>query len=118
MSPSLLDFLRHIEHECAFILRVSKGKTRDEIINDELLNKGIIRGIEVIGQAVKNLDDDFKLLYPNVEWKKMAGTRDMMIHHYFGIDYEILWNIVSDKIPVLHDYIQQIIAEQSAKQQP
>ena len=72
MSPSLLDFLRHIEHECEFILHVSKGKTRDEIINDELLNKSIVRSIEIIGEAVKQLDDDFRIKHPDIEWKKIA----------------------------------------------
>ena len=116
MSPSLLDFLRHIEHECEFILRVSKGKSRDEIIDDELLNKGIVRGLEIIGEATKKLDDDFKIQYPHIEWKKIARARDFMIHHYFGIDYNIVWDIINDKIPSLHEYIKQIIKEQSAKQ--
>lgn len=118
MSPSLLDFLRHIEHECQFILRVSKGKTREDIINDELLNKAIVRGLEIIGEATKKLDDDFKFQYPHVEWKKIARTRDLMIHHYFGIDYNIVWDIITHKIPPMLDYIQQIIVEQEAKQQP
>ena len=95
MSPSQLDFLRHIEHECQFIIRVSNNKTFDEIVNDELLSKGIVRGIEIIGEAVKKLDDDFKLTYPQVEWKKIAGTRDMMIHNYFGIDHDIVWEIIT-----------------------
>ena len=79
MFPSLLDFLRHIEHECEFVLRVSKGKTFDEMINDELLSKGIVRSIEIIGEAVKKLDDDFKLNHPGIEWKKIARTRDVRI---------------------------------------
>ncbi len=115
MSPSLLDFLRHIEHECEFILRVSKGKTRNEIIEDELLNKGIVRGLEIIGEATKKLDDDFKLQHPYIEWKKIARTRDLMIHHYFGIDYNIVWDIITDKIPPLLQYIKEIIAKESGK---
>ena len=116
MSPSLLDFLRHIEHECEFILRVSKDKTCDEITADELLSKGIVRGLEIIGEASKKLDDDFKLLHPLVEWNKIARTRDLMIHHYFGIDYNIVWDIITDKIPTLLENIKAIIAEQATKQ--
>lgn len=113
MSPSLLDFLKHIEHECGFILKVSKGKTLEEMMDDELLSKGIVRSLEIIGEAVKKLDDDFKSNHPDIEWRKIARTRDLMIHHYFGIDYTIVWNIIKDKIPSLHEYIQQIISEES-----
>jgi len=115
MSPSLLDFLRHIEHECEFVLRVSKGKTLEEIIDDELLNKGIVRSIEIIGEAVKKIDDDFKLLHPHIEWKKIARTRNILIHHYFGIDYNIVWDIIRDKIPELQHSIKEIIDSESGK---
>lgn len=111
MSPSLLDFLKHIEHECEFILQVSESKSIDNILEDEMLNKALVRSIEIIGEAVKRLPDDFKITYNLVEWKKIAGTRDMMIHHYFGIDYEIVWDIIKNKIPFLKIYIQEIIKE-------
>src|SRR3989442_696011 len=113
MSPSLLDFLKHIEHECEFILKVTDGKTFEEMMDDELLSKGIVRSLEIIGEAVKKLDDDFKLSHPNLEWEKIARTRDLMIHHYFGIDYSIVWNIITEKIPPLHEYILEIISEES-----
>lgn len=110
MSPSLLDFLRHIEHECEFVLQISNGKTRQAIIEDELLSKGIVRSLEIIGEAAKRINEDIKLKYPHIEWKKIAGTRDMMIHHYFGIDYDIVWSIITEKIPDLLHEIKRIIA--------
>jgi uncharacterized protein with HEPN domain len=109
MSPSLLDFLKHIEHECGFLIRVTTGKTCDEISNDEILSKAIVRSLEIIGEAVKKLNDDFKKQHPEMEWKKIAGTRDIMIHHYFGIDYDIVWEVITDKIPPLRKYINEII---------
>ncbi|MBK5285081.1 MAG: DUF86 domain-containing protein [Bacteroidia bacterium] len=109
MSPSLLDFLKHIEHECGFLTRVTAGKTLDEVFNDEILSKAIVRSLEIIGEAVKKLDDDFKKQHPSMEWKKIAGTRDIMIHHYFGIDYDIVWEVITEKIPPLHKYIHEII---------
>ena len=114
MLPSQLDFLRHIEHECDFILRSCKGKSEEEITNDEVLRRAVVRSIEIIGEAVKRLDDDFRSAHPEVEWKKIAGTRDMMIHHYFGIDYEIVWEIITDKIPPLHEFLQQIIEREGS----
>jgi uncharacterized protein with HEPN domain len=113
MSPLRLDFLKHIESECAFIRKFCLGKTKDEIFEDEVLLRAIIRSVEIIGEAVKKLDDDFKLKYPEVEWKKISKTRDRLIHHYYGIDHEILWNIISAKIPALHDQLSEIIREES-----
>lgn len=109
MSPSLLDFLRHILEECNYILSVSEGKTKDVVLNNPTLQRSVVRSLEIIGEAAKKLDEEFRNQHPHIEWKKIAGTRDMMIHHYFGIDYDIVWEIVTNKIPELQHYIQKII---------
>jgi uncharacterized protein with HEPN domain len=115
MSLSLLDFLRHIEHECDFILEVSNGKTQDEIIANELLGKGIIRGLEIIGEATKKIPAELKDKYPHVLWAEMAGMRDVLIHHYFGIDYDIVWNTITKDIPDLRHEIHRIIMKEEGK---
>jgi uncharacterized protein with HEPN domain len=111
MFPSQPEFLRHIADECAYILRVTAGKSRDQIIDDETLSKALVRSLEIIGEASKKLDPNFTSRYPHVEWKKMAATRDVMIHHYFGIDYDIVWSIITEKIPPLHCYMNEILRE-------
>lgn len=111
MLNSLPDFLKHILDECDYILNVSKGKNREQLLDDETHKRAIVRSIEVIGEAVKKLDDDFRNKYPHIEWKKMARTRDKMIHHYFGIDYDIVWEIITEKIAPLKQYIEEIIIE-------
>lgn len=110
MSPSLLDFLRHIEHECEFIISVSKDKSRHDISNDELLAKAIVRSLEIIGEASKKIPEDFRSMYPLVRWNDMAGMRDVLIHNYFGIDYDVVWNTISTDIPELHGQLKHIIA--------
>ncbi len=85
-------------------------------MDDETYKRAIIRSIEVIGEAVKKLDDDFRNKYPHIEWKKMARTRDKMIHHYFGIDYDIVWEIVTEKIRPLKEYIEEITLELRSKE--
>jgi uncharacterized protein with HEPN domain len=112
MLPSQRDFLRHIENECAFILRTCKGKSKEELIDDEILRRAIVRSIEIIGEAAKKLDDDFRSQHPEIEWKKIAGTRDIMIHHYFGIDYDIVWDIITNKIPELQELLEELIGNQ------
>ena len=115
MSPSLREFLRHMLDECNYILHVSDGKTKEQVLGDPTLQRSVIRSIEIIGEASKKLDEDFCSQHPHIEWKKMGKTRDKMIHHYFGIDYDIVWDIITDKIPDLQHYIKTIITEESPK---
>jgi uncharacterized protein with HEPN domain len=69
----------------------------------------LVRSLEIIGEVAKKIDEEFKLDYPHIEWKKMAGTRDKLIHHYFGIDYDIVFDIVENKIPDLAHFLREMI---------
>jgi len=111
MWASNLELVRHIFDECVFIIQYTQGKSEEEVLDDKILVKALERCIEIIGEASKKIDDEFKSLHPHIEWKKMAGTRDHLIHHYFGIDYDILWNIIENKIPELHHSICEILNE-------
>ncbi len=111
MSVSNLELVKHINDECVFILRHIENKTFDTVTDDKVLMRAQERSIEIIGEASKKIDDEFKANYPYVEWKKMAGTRDHLIHHYFGIDYDIFWDIIENKIPDLHHFIKEILEQ-------
>jgi uncharacterized protein with HEPN domain len=111
MLASNIELLKHIATETAFILKHTAGKSKENFLNDDLLCHAIVRSIEIIGEATKKVDPDFKLEYPHIEWKKMAGTRDKMNHDYFGVDLEIVWDIVENKIPDLDHFIKEIINE-------
>lgn len=114
MSPSLLDFLRHIEHECAYLMQLKEGRDRAELLDDATYSRAIVRSLEVIGEAVKKLPPEVRSKYPQVEWADMAGMRDVLIHHYFGIDHDIVWGVLQQEIPELHHELQRIIALESA----
>lgn len=109
MFPSQPEFLKHILDECSYTLKVTSGKTKEEVFSDETLSRAIVRSLEIMGEATKKIDSDFKLLHPHVEWKKIAATRDIMIHDYFGIDYDIVWSIIKDKLPDLEHFLKEII---------
>ncbi|MEO0001807.1 MAG: hypothetical protein RL766_1853 [Bacteroidota bacterium] len=111
MLASNLELLRHISLETTFILKHIQGKTKEDFLSDDLLCHAIVRSLEIIGEAAKKIDSEFKNEYPHIEWKKMAGTRDKMIHDYFGVDYEIVWDIVEQKIPDLDHFVTEIINE-------
>lgn len=109
MLASNLELVRHILIETNFILQYVSGKTKDDVISDEVLCRAVVRSIEIIGEASKKIDDEFKSNHNHIEWKKMAGARDKLIHDYFGIDYDIVWDILENKIPDLDYFLKQLI---------
>jgi uncharacterized protein with HEPN domain len=111
MLVSNLELLHHIQDEVDFVLLATNNKTKDEVINDAVLSRAVIRSLEIIGEATKKLDDEFKAKHPGVEWSKMAKTRDRLIHDYFGVNYDIIWDIIQNKLPDLQSYITNILKE-------
>lgn len=109
MSASNIELLRHISEETDFILNTTNGKNLGDVIEDPILSRAVIRSLEIIGEAAKKIDDEFRSQYPHIEWKKMAGTRDKLIHDYFGVDYDIVWSIITDKLPNLKEFIDEIL---------
>ncbi len=71
----------------------------------------MVRNLEVIGEAIKNVPEDVRVRYPDVEWKRIAGLRDILIHEYFGIDTVIIWDIILNKLPFLETQVKQILNE-------
>ena len=100
-----IELIKHILEETSFILNHTAELSREDYLSDEVLCKASIRSLEIIGEATKKLSDEFKKNHPGIEWKKIAGTRDKLIHDYYGIDYDIVWDIISSKIKVLNQYL-------------
>lgn len=109
MSHSALEYLRHISDELEYLIRQTNAITRDDFFKNETLQKAFVRSLEIIGEATKKIPDDFKDQYRQVEWKAMAGMRDKLIHDYFGIDYEIVWDAAASKAPALHRKIKGLL---------
>ncbi len=110
MSRSPLDYLKHILDECKFILSViPESVSFEDFFSNEEKKRAIVRSLEIIGEATKNIPVDFKLKWSDVEWKQMSGMRDRLIHDYFGVDYQIVWDVVSNKIPGLKDSVETIL---------
>jgi uncharacterized protein with HEPN domain len=115
MSPSLLDFLKHILHECDYIIEVTVKENREYVLENETQSKAIVRSLEFIGEATKKLPLHFRNQNPQIEWSEIAGMRDVLIHNYFGIDYDLVWNVVTKDIPELQHELQRIIDTESTK---
>jgi len=109
MLPSTIEFLKHILDEVNFILNESDNIDFDYFVNNEVITRAFSRSLEIIGEAVKKLPDDLSVKYPYVDWKSIAGMRDVLIHDYFGVDYELVWDVAKNEIPFLKIHIEQII---------
>ena len=109
MSHYPLEYLRHILDEIEYIEGAIRGIEKADFLGDETLKRSFVRSIEIIGEAAKKLPPDFKDKYANIEWKKIAGMRDRLIHDYFGVDYHIVWDVVANKLPSLKQSLAQII---------
>ncbi|MEK6938172.1 MAG: DUF86 domain-containing protein [Nanoarchaeota archaeon] len=103
-----LTFLEHILEAIKNIDSFVKGKNESRFLKDVMLQSAVIRQVEVIGEAVKNLPIEYSVKYPQVEWSKIAGTRDKLIHNYMGVDAGILWRIIIIDLPQLKKEILQI----------
>jgi uncharacterized protein with HEPN domain len=109
MFLSVHEYLKHIIDETKYVMGHTEQLSREDFLRDETLKRSFVRSIEIIGEVAKKVPDDFRLQYPDINWRAMAGMRDKLIHDYFGIDYEIVWDVVINNIPELHQKISQLL---------
>lgn len=102
-------FLKHILDEIKFLQKETKGLTFEQFMENDLLKKACTRSLEIIGEAVKNLSPDFRKRHRDIEWKKIAGMRDKIIHFYFGVNWDIVWDVIERRIPKLKEQIEGIV---------
>ena len=77
----------------------------------ELSDILVVRNLEIIGEAAKNLSPEFRQKHATIDWKRIAGFRDRLIHEYFGINLEIVWSVVKDELPTLKGQIEQLLLQ-------
>lgn len=102
-------FLEDIYSAAIKIEKFTDGLTFDEFESNELISDAVIKNILVIGEAAKNIPSDIRMKNPHIEWRKMAGMRDMLIHGYFSINFRIVWDVVQNKIPILKAQIKKLM---------
>ena len=109
MSSSPREYLQHMLAEANYLADCAADVEREEFLRDETLKRAFVRSIEIIGEATKHVPDDFRSQHPELEWKSMAGMRDRLIHGYFGVDYELVWDVAVNKIPTLREQLEALL---------
>ncbi len=101
MSRNESLYLVDIQDACKKVLKFTKGMTYMDFVHDDLHFDAVLRNLEIIGEAVKNISEETRQKYPDVKWRKIAGFRDIVAHEYFGVNEETVWDIVANEIPAL-----------------
>lgn len=109
MSPSIDAVLRHVLEEIDFLIRSAATTDRAGFLAGDVLRRAWARSLEVIGEAAKQLPAEFREAHCEIDWRGMAGMRDRLIHGYFAVDYELVWEVATGKVPRLRGAIAGLI---------
>lgn len=107
------DYLRDIYEAIRRIAAYTASLTYEQFVKDSKTQDAVIRNLEVIGEATKNISSRLRKSYSQISWKDLAGVRDKLIHHYFGINYEIVWTIARKELPGLLPQIEDILRKET-----
>jgi uncharacterized protein with HEPN domain len=101
-------YLEHVLHAIALIERFTSGG-RAEFFVDEMVQSAVIRQLEIVGEAVRNLSGELKARETKIPWRDIAGTRDKLIHGYFSVKLDVVWNVVVQELPSLKQHLRRLL---------
>lgn len=99
--------------EAAYLMTQTETVSKEEFFTSETLKRAFVRSLEIIGEATRHLPADPRQRYPQIEWRAIGDMRNRLIHDYFGVDYDIVWDVIANKIPLLHQQLEEILQQES-----
>lgn len=111
MSRDYRLYLDDIQDACEKVMRYTRNLNAEQFIDDEKTYDAVVRNLAIIGEAAKHIPDQVRERYSLIEWRKIGGLRDIVTHEYFGIDDEILWDVIQTQVPQLLEQVTGILTE-------
>lgn len=111
MAHDEMLYLRHVLDAMDTVKEYLQGVNEEKFKNTRLIQDGVIRQIEIIGEAVRHVSKDIRKTYPEIPWQDVAGMRDKLIHGYFGVDIEKVWDTAQDDLPILREQVERILKD-------
>lgn len=111
MKRDIKLYVKDILDSILVIEKFVEGMGFEKFREDDKTSSAVIRKFEIIGEAAKHIPDEIRQKYPDIPWKEMAGFRDKLIHFYFGIKYELVWNTIKMELPELKTKIERVLIE-------
>lgn len=102
-------FLRHILDSIEAIEEYTEDCSEEEFLDLREKQDAVVRRVEIIGEAVRNIPPDFREQHPHIPWKKIAGMRDKLVHEYFGVDFELVWEVVKNDLPPFKEQVEELL---------
>lgn len=109
--PALKDIIEAVERIQRYLGAIEQA----EFLKNTEKQDAVIRNLEIIGEAVRSVPADLRRKYKQIDWNRIAGMRDKLVHHYFGVNWEILWDVVKAKLPALQIQVQEILRDEEKK---
>jgi uncharacterized protein with HEPN domain len=104
----VLPFIRDVLDSIEKIEKYCQSMTYDQFLDDDKTRDAVVRNLEIIGEAGKNIPDSIKERFPDIAWRSMTGMRDKLIHGYFGVSFPIVWETVENDLPFLKEKMKEL----------